>query len=300
MKKVLLTSFLLVQFLLSGLYSQTLTGDIELYISAYIDMLPGSNENDFSVPGASDLNTWQELMSYLLKDSLSDARQKADLLNYQIVEFEDNSVSPYAYYYVIEEKINRLHYWGTYILNRNPLRPQLVIQTPHPVYDSNTGRQGIFCFKRLGARAIFISGTHRCNHSTYSACSGTTSSCSSNYTKYRVSDNAHNVESVFQKITEVVSKELPITVFVQFHGFAKDPSDPYVIISNGTRITPDHDYISILKDELLKVDNTLTFQIAHINLSWSRLIAFTNVQGRFINNSISPCTHNASTCTGRF
>ena len=300
MKKVFLTSFLLSLFLPSSLYCQTLSGDIELYISAYIDQLPGSNENDYSIPEASDLKTWQELLTHLLNDELSDARQKADLINYQVVEFEDNSISPHAYYYVVEEKINRQHYWGTYIINRNPLRSQLVIQSPHPVYDSNTGRQGIFCFKRLGALAFFISGTHRCNHGSYSACSGTTSVCSSSYTAYRVSDNAHNLVSIFQKTTEVLYNELGNTVFVQLHGFAMKTSDPYLIISNGSRITPVMDYIAVLKNELAKIDISLTFKIAHIDLSWSRLIAFTNVQGRFINNSISPCNVNASTCTGRF
>ena len=75
---------------------------------------------------------------------------------------------------------------------------------------------------------------------------------------------------------------------------------PYVIMSNGTRITPDPDYISVLRDELFVIDNTLTFKIPHIDLSWSRLIAFTNVQGRYINNSTNPCTMNATQCTGQF
>jgi hypothetical protein len=71
-------------------------------------------------------------------------------------------------------------------------------------------------------------------------------------------------------------------------------------MSNGTRITPDPDYITILRDELYAIDNALTFKIAHIDLSWSRLIAFTNVQGRYINYSTNPCTMNATQCTGQF
>ena len=300
MKKSLTIGLLFLQFLVTGIYGQSYTGNIELYISAYIDNLPGSNENDYTKPGTTDLDIWQELLTHLVNDELADAREKAESVNYQIIEFEDNSVSPTASYYVVEEKNPRIYFWGIYIINRTPHRSQLIIQSPHPVYDTNTGYQGIFCFKRLGALAFFMSGTHRCNHNSFSTCSGTTSACSSSSTAYRISDNAHNTESIFQKSTEVLYNEFDNTVFVQLHGFAKQPDDPYVIMSNGTRITPDPDYISVLRDELFVIDNTLTFKIPHIDLSWSRLIAFTNVQGRYINNSTNPCTMNATQCTGQF
>ncbi|GEM_PF-6017357 len=46
--RLLLTTFLLLQLVASGLYCQTYTGDIELYISTFIDDLPGSNGNDYT------------------------------------------------------------------------------------------------------------------------------------------------------------------------------------------------------------------------------------------------------------
>jgi len=294
------TVFLLyVQFFISGAFAQTVTGDLENYIHQFINGLPGSSGDDYRVPTSLELNTWAGLISHLLKDELPEARQKADQLNYQIVEYEDNGTLPHSSYYLIEEKSERQNYWGTYILNRNPLRSQVVIQSPHPIHDSNTGKQGVFCFKRLGALAFFISGTHRCNNSNLSSCSGTTTACGTT-SPYGVSDNAHNIMSVFQKTTEVLKNELDNTVFIQFHGFAMQETDPYVIMSNGTRITPEPDYISTLSNELFKIDNTLTFKIPHLDLSWKRLIAFTNVQGRYINNGISPCTMNAIECSGRF
>ena len=197
MKKSLTIGLLFLQFLVTGIYGQSYTGNIELYISAYIDNLPGSNENDYTKPGTTDLDIWQDLLTHLVNDELADAREKAESVNYQIIEFEDNSVSPTASYYVVEEKNPRIYFWGIYIINRTPRRSQLIIQSPHPVYDTNTGYQGIFCFKRLGALAFFMSGTHRCNHNSFSTCSGTTSACSSSSTAYRISDNAHNTESSF-------------------------------------------------------------------------------------------------------
>ncbi|MCF8379242.1 MAG: T9SS type A sorting domain-containing protein [Bacteroidales bacterium] len=299
MKRIFLAGILFI-ILFVRTEAQSYTGDIATYISSYISSIPGSSGNDYDKPEAGELITWQELMVQLLNDDLSAARQKADILNYTIVEFEDNSVDPHAFYYVVEEKSARQHYWGTYIINRYPLRSQLVIQSPHPVYDSNTGLQGIFCFKNLGAKAFFVSGTHRCNHSEFSVCSGTTTACNSSTTAYQISDNAHNAASVFERLTEVLSLSQPNTYFVQLHGFAKGDTDPYLIMSNGTRITPNPDYTAILRDELFKIDNSLTFKIAHIDLSWTRLIATTNVQGRFLNQSPSPCTQNAAMCSGRF
>ncbi len=290
---------LLAWFITGGLFCQEVTGDIESYINDYIDNLPGSNGNHYAVPGGAELLAWQELMEHLLNDDLAEARQKADSVNYRIVEFEDVSTQPHSHYYVVEEKSERQKFWGTYVFNRSPMRPQLVIQSPHPIFDLYTGKQGFFCYKRLGALAFFISGAHRCNNTASSPCSGTTSACGS-LAPYRISDNPHNVESVYQKATEVLYDERSNTYFVQLHGFAKQETDPYVIMSNGTRITPDPDYISALSDELHRIDNSLTFKIAHIDLSWSRLIAFTNVQGRYINKSVSPCYQNAVQCTGRF
>jgi hypothetical protein len=71
-------------------------------------------------------------------------------------------------------------------------------------------------------------------------------------------------------------------------------------MSNGTTQTPAIDYASLIKNELLNEDSSLTFQIAHVNNSWTRLIGFTNTQGRFINNSSNPCNTTATSTTGRF
>jgi hypothetical protein len=111
---------------------------------------------------------------------------------------------------------------------------------------------------------------------------------------------AHSVSSIFQKTTEKLLNSFSNTFFIQLHGFAKLVTDPYVILSNGTQITPGLDYIVPLTNNLLIEDNTLTFKIAHIDLEWTRLRAFDNTQGRLINSSIDPCYSYATTTNGRF
>lgn len=78
-------------------------------------------------------------------------------------------------------------------------------------------------------------------------------------------------------------------------------SDPYVIMSNGTRIPPSEtDYADILRQELKKADASLTFQLGHKNQNWTRLLGTTNTQGRYINQSEDPCGIGVDMSTGRF
>ena len=295
MKNILLLVSFITLFNFS--FSQEKSGDIEVYLNNIVENLPGSSGDDFQVPTTTDINTWGNLLNNLFANQLENARNLADLLNYQITEYHDNELD--KDFYIIEEKQTQSKYWGTYIFSINPLRSKLILQAPHPKYDSNTGYQAIYCFKRTQAQALFISGTHRCNHSQLSSCSGTSSSCGE-LSAYRVSDNAHNTNSIFQKTTEKAVANYSNSVFVQLHGFSKSETDPYVIMSNGTRITPATDYASIIKDNLLVADPSLTFKIANIDTDWNRLIAFTNTQGRLINNSSNPCTQNATNSDGKF
>lgn len=293
--------FLLLLFGVNRLPGQNHTGNLETYLNALIELIPGSSGDLYSAPDSGELDDWKNMISDVLSDHIEEAREIANLLNYRITDFEDNTSTPSTWYYVVVEKNPQTHYWGTYVVNREPSRPGLVIQAPHTVYDLNTGYQGVYCFRRLGALALFFSGTHRCNHSGFSDCSGSTTVCNGTSEPYRISDNAHNTNSVFQAGTQVLFDEAPdTTVFVQLHGFSKLSGDPYVIMSNGTRITPELDYIEILKNELFNEDNSLTFKVIHMDLEWSRLTAFTNTQGRYINGSSDPCTEDATQCSGRF
>ena len=282
------------------MFSQTATGNIETYVGNLIDNVPGSSGNDYSEPNATELNNWNTVIDNILAQDIVTARSVANGLNYQITEFTDTSVSPNQVFYVLEEKSLQSNYWGTYVFSKTPKRANLILQAPHIKNDTNTGKQAIYCFKNNVARAVFISGTHRCNHSSSSSCSGTTTTCSGPSSPYRFSDMAHNVTSMFQKTTENLFVNIPNSVFIQLHGFGWDPGDPYVIMSNGTRETPAIDYATLIKDALLIEDNTLTFQLPHINTSWNTLIGFTNTQGRLINYSIDDCSSNSEGTTGRF
>ena len=130
-------------------------------------------------------------------------------------------MTPNQIFYILEEKNTQFNYWGTYVFSKTPTRNNLIIQAPHSKYDTNTGKQAIYCFKNNVARAVFINGTHRCNSDDFSTCSGTTTACGSS-DNYKMSDLAHTTISMFQKTTENMFNSISNFVFVQLHGFGKD------------------------------------------------------------------------------
>ncbi|MFT5778507.1 MAG: hypothetical protein ACI837_001463 [Crocinitomicaceae bacterium] len=278
--------------------SQSNSGDLEQYVGMYIDNLPGSSGDDFQEPSTQQLADWETMIESLLADDLTSARSIADSLNYQIVAYTQTPSG--ELHYVVEELTPSIHFWGMYLFNANPCRENLILQAPHPKFDFNTGKQAAFSYVRLSNLALFVPGTHRCNNSTSSTCSGTTSVCLGSSAPFQISDNAHTVLSVFQRTTEVINGSNDDAVFVQLHGFSKLATDPYVIMSNGTRDTPVTDYVDLIRAELVLIDPTLTFELAHINLAWTRLIAFSNTQGRLINSSSSPCDTHLDVSSGKF
>ena len=294
-----ITAIFVILFLGSFLFAQTAIGDIEMYMEDIIDNVPGKSGDDYVIPNTSELSKWNTIIDFILADNIADARSNANTINYQITEFTDTSITPNQVFYILEEKNTQFNYWGTYIFSKTPTRNNLILQAPHIKYDTNTGKQAVYCFKKNVARAVFINGTHRCNSNSYSTCSGTTSVCGSS-DNYKMSDLAHTTTSMFQKTTEKVFSSISNSVFVQLHGFGKRSTDPYVIMSNGTRETPTIDYADLIKDALIEEDNTLTFKLAHKDLNWTRLIGFTNTQGRLINNSTDHCNTSANSTSGRF
>lgn len=284
---------------LTGNTLQTASGNIEDYIGNIIDNAPSSGGDDYIIPTTSQLEVSNDMVNAILADDIDLAVTKSGEIGYQITEFTDTSLSPNEIFYIIEKKDQAINFWGTYVFSKTPDRDDLVIMAPHSKYDTNTGKEAVYCFKNTHARAVFINGTHRCNSGDLSSCSGTTSACGSSES-FRISDMAHTTTSMFQSVTKTAFNSVSSSVFIQLHGFSKQASDPFVIMSNGTRETPSTDYASLLKDALLVEDNSLTFKIAHVDTNWTRLIGFTNTQGRLINNSTDACNTSATTTTGRF
>ena len=297
MKKIFFLLFVALSF---SAFSQTDSGDLEVYLNTKLSNMPGETGNNYKVPTSGELSTWGTIITAILADEITNARTQADAVNYQIVEYTNTSLSLNRIFYVLEEKSTQTNYWGTYVFSKTPDRNNLILQSTHSSHDFNTGKQAIYAFNRLNTSALFLNGTQRCNNSTASTCAGTTTVCSGVSEAFKVSDMAHNTNNMFQKTTEVLFNTIANSVFIQLHGFSKNSTDPYVIMTNGTDKTPTTDYVTMIKNELFAIDNSLTFKLGHIDTDWGRLRGFTNTQGIFINGSANPCNTSASETSGRF
>jgi len=170
--------------------AQTQTGNIETYLNNYLDNIPGSSGNDYQIPTAAELQTWNNIITSVATNNLAQARAIAVTLNYRIVQHQSTSGSATTpEYWILEELQPSSKNWGTYVFNPSFCR-NIALQAPHTQSDINTGKQAIYTFIRTEAVALFLAGTHRCNSTQLSSCSGTITSCTGNTSAYPVSDQA--------------------------------------------------------------------------------------------------------------
>jgi hypothetical protein len=280
-----------------------LAGDLTAHMDSIIAEIPTTyGGGDYLQPNAASRTLWREIIDHILATEYDQAHTKALTKNYRVVRFTDTA-DPDSVVHIILERTpeSSSRYWGTFVFNTAPRRSYLAIQSPHPRYDTNTGRQSVRIYLHTEARALFISGTHRCNGLSDSPCDGTTTICTGSSAPYRYSDQCHVVKSTFQITNEAMLDDNPDLLAIQPHGFGQGAGDPDVIISNGTRFYPSGtDYAVAVWDALHDVDPSLTAKIAHIDLDWTRLIATWNTQGRLMNGSPTPCYTPASSATGQF
>lgn len=221
---------------------------------------------------------WHQILDDFYNDQYLNVVANASEYGYILVEYTANGSG----YYVLRKNTTSEFYWGSFIRRINPSNECIVIQAPHPVKDSFTGIQAASVFESMGAAELMISGISRCTSPDYVACAGTTSICGSDE-NFRHSDPSHNDSSVFHLATATVNDNFPERIFVQLHGFAKEPTDPHFIFSNGTEFSPTTDYLITLKNELLNSNPSFDTDLVHIDGA-TKLKAETNVQGRLINN----------------
>lgn len=294
-------------FLLTALFwfgsktiAQTqLTGNFLQRIDSLVANMPEEDSTVFVLPTPAEQHRFYMATVNLFNNQYAAANVWADSVNYRITQFTDPNF-PTKTLYLLEEKQPAVRHWGWVVYNPNGCSPYLNIQSPHPLHDFNTGKQGAYCFMHTDAMSFMISSAHRCNSNLPSSCDGTTTACGPS-APYAQSDNAHTVASAWQAATRAINLSYPGGYFVQLHGFSMQPTDPYVIMGNGTQATPPGvDKLVALKNALYAQDSVLTFKVGHIDTTWNRLLGTVNTQGRYLNGSLDPCDDNPAGTTGQF
>ena len=181
----------------------------------------------------------------------------------------------------------------------------LIVEVPHPDFDTDTDVQGIEMLTNLTTRALIISGTERCAAAAASSCSGETTVCNAESEPYRVSDMAHVVNSTFHAVHGALAARYSGDTVLSLHGMSLDG----ISVSNGTRANIATDApVGLLTRELLSQWEEVPY-ITACNDDGAReytvdarLCGLTNVQGRLINevSSQNACTTDASRASERF
>ena len=228
---------------------------LEDFIDQRIERIPGKDSGQYTVPSMYTLQEWEYVIEAIIYKEYIKADSIANLIGYEMELLNDKDESYYVLY-------SNTKYYGTYIFNINPSRPNLIIQAPHPLNDMYTGQQAIYTFKHLDAYAYFLAGAHRYNNAL-------AAEVTSNYNNF------------FQVATEVVYEELQLATFIQLHGFAQKQDDPDVVISYGK---PDNEFSVTSPANSLKM-NLPKFKVLVNDANQHRLTAYNNIQGKVINKN---------------
>lgn len=174
----------------------------------------------------------------------------------------------------------------------------LVLEVPHPLFDSRTLEESLGLFTSLGARALLVSGTHRCANTAASGCDGTTSACGAS-APYPESDVAHATDTIFHRAHVALADVLFAELFLSVHGMAGDG----VSLSDGT--TGDVDTDTPVAQIAQALDAAGFENVTACNPGAGvpqdeRLCGTTNVQGRHLNGAADACSDAADTASKRF
>ncbi len=292
----LVTSWIAVSFVASSIASATTLPQNSLasWYVPYKASIPGPGTNAYVPPSQAEADTFRAAFANLLSGDVSEAASAFDSLGYEIDYLIE---SPRTYIMVLEHAGSGKNR-GAFIVNPRASR-DLVLEVPHPLFDTNTGEEGIVLLGSTGARALLIAGSHRCANSALSSCSGTTSACTGGAPQaFHNSDMGHTMPSFFQAAHEAISARG--NVAVNLHGNGSEIPD--VEISDGTMTARSATSLVIkVRDSLATAGvNVASCNWPADNPSSLGLCGTTNVQGRWTNGSANPCTSSPTNASGQF
>jgi hypothetical protein len=259
--------------------------------------LPRANTEGFVEPAAKERRIFHNAVSAVLQNDLKTARILAISVNYDLALLKDTEA--HQTYVVLIERRKNFRGLGTYVFNP-AFQRNLILEVPHPLFDTNTPEESTAIFQAVKARAMFISGTHRCANAQSSPCSGTTGACVPNGNQpFKVSDAGHFTRNFFQEAHRATLglSVKPITISAHGNG---DSSLPDIVLSNGTN----------KKESAKSLVNRLRSELKNRGVSagscnFSKdgnlsLCGTTNVQGRLSNGSGNACSTASKTASGLF
>ncbi len=213
----------------------TMTGGLVTEMQAIDKDMPGAGTDAMVVPDKAQMAAWKIILHAMLKGDIVTAcgQIEANHFPYHILDFTDIPFNRERYL-VLEEDRPVTTGWGTYVIRREGVQAEVVVEAPHPVDDERTELEAVEVFRQIHARALLVAGTDRCANQAYSPCSGKTMACGK-LEPYRSSDVAHASRTMFQAAHEALVDCGGERVALQLHG-NNLATCPDVFVSNGTMI----------------------------------------------------------------
>lgn len=125
---------------------RVLFGDLESYLYDYVVSLPVAGSNVYRDPEPEDQANLSTAVKLLVVGDLAGAQAISGNSGYEVIRYIDNTGTTNREFWGLQPQPGGTHYWGVLFWNPVSCR-NVVLQSPHPRFDSNTGRQGlIYCF----------------------------------------------------------------------------------------------------------------------------------------------------------
>jgi len=255
---------------------------------------PLSDSEDYEIPTSAELDAMRGSIRRLLDGDGEEALDLAGDAGYRLCRGEGDEAE------IVLWRPEADGEGGAWIVLRTGEARPLILGTPHAWLEYGVLDECLLAFEQLGARALIVTGTHRCANATPSGCSGSTLVCLAGDEDYRESDMAHVVDSHYQVAHEALGDHFASHWVMSVHGF------PYsgISVSNGTHEDSDEGTpVALFAQALMDaypgeyVTSCNDFPGAVVD---RRYCGTTNAQGRYVNGSPEPCTQAASSAEERF
>jgi hypothetical protein len=136
--------------------------DLERLVVDFVEAVPGRGSEAMELPTESESSRFIEAVRAARSGWPARADELVDPLNYRVRTVRDSATGRTVYLFE-ERRVGDgswPHGWGMYVVAPRAVRP-VVVEVPHPVFDVGTARIGVAAFRRAGAAALLVAGTHR-------------------------------------------------------------------------------------------------------------------------------------------
>lgn len=267
---------------------------------------------DFVPAGGPEKAAFEAILELAMAGGWEEAFAAADAIGCEVVEFLDTASG--ETFHLLRERFvpGEVGFTGRGVFaffSGSGVRDDLVIEIPHPIFDSNTLEEGALALPDVRPRVLMIAGTHRNNHLDETTCDGTFDGGD----PYRISDVAHHPDNFFHTAHVWLIANLSDMRAIQFHGFCCPGVGDYADLSDDSVMTNGFDAVPALTDfgriwserieaQGFQTDGADLSTVAIFGEDTSHLGGTNNLQGR-VSNGVAvglECNTPALGASGRF